>query len=587
MCCERHPVFHKKGFRMPHKQEQGPAKHKWLALVGLVVAMSAIVMDGTIMNVALPSVMRQMSLTATEGEWIVTIYSLVFCALLVTFGRIADSIGRKKTLILGLIVFSAGAVVGALANNYPALMVGRGIQGVGGALVLPTIMSTMNAIYTDKMRILAFALFGSLMSAMSAIGPWLGGMLVTYSTWRWVFWIDIPLSLVSAFFDVFAVPETYGEKMRGFDVLGFILSCIGFGCLIYGLIEGKTDGWWKPESGVSSWAGLSPVPWLLAVAVVAIVVFVLWDLHAVNKGRPYLMDFHLFKVGTFSLSISMQIIFRMGMVGLLFLVPQFLQNVLGMSAVNAGAITCIMGIASLIAGFLATPIVRATSTKFAVAAGMLIMMSGAIGLSFLLRETIDPNPWAIRGWLALFGFGMGIASAQLSAILMSGVPNKLGGQASSIQSTAFQTSAALGIGIIGSVFGALLWGELPAAMNNIQMPQQMRSSIENSIVVTQGDSIPIIEEDKEFQRMPEEWQKSFDTNVKSGFSKGLADTAFVTAGALGVTFLMSFALPGKKKLREEMARTRELDKEEGDPVLDDEPIAVDDAAAVKAAVDKA
>ena len=205
---------------MSQKQPQTLAKHKWLALCGLVVAMSVIMIDGTIMNVALPTIMRTMNLTATKAEWIVTIYSLVFCALLVTFGRIADSLGRKKTLIIGLLIFSVGAVIGALANNYSALMIARFVQGIGGALILPPIMSTMNEIYVGTMRIIAFAMFGSFISAMSAIGPYLGGLFVTYSTWRWVFWIDIPFSVVAAGFALFAVPETFGAHLDGFDIIG-------------------------------------------------------------------------------------------------------------------------------------------------------------------------------------------------------------------------------------------------------------------------------------------------------------------------------------------------------------------------------
>lgn len=546
---------------MAEKQTVVPAKHKWLALVGLVVAMSAIIMDGTIMNTALPDVMRDMHLSADSGEWIVTIYSLVFCSLLVTFGRIADSIGRKKTMLIGLLVFAAGSVIGAVAVNYGLLMVARFVQGVGGALILPTVVSTMNAIYTGSMRTVAFALFGSLLSAMSAIGPWLGGLLVTYATWRWVFWIDIPFSIVAAAFAMYAVPETFGAKMNGFDVPGFILSCIAFGSLVYGLIEGKTDGWWKPKAGIQAWWGLSPVAWFLMIAAVALTAFVLWDLHEVNAGKTFLMDFHLFKVGTFSLSITMQLLFRLGLVGLMFLLPQFLQNVLGMTALDSGATTCFVGIAALIAGAVTTPIVRATSTKFAVSFGLFMMIVGSVGLSALMRQTIDPSDWAIRGWLMFFGFGMGLASAQLSAILMSGIPNKSGGQASSIQSTGSQVSAALGVGVIGSILTALLWAELPAAMNNVRMPAEERTAIENSIVVTQGDSIPIIEKSEMFKAMPKEEQKNFDVNVKTGFSRAIADTILVTGITSAIPFLLSFALPGKKKLAEEMKRTQELNAE--------------------------
>lgn len=548
---------------MSQKQPQTLAKHKWLALCGLVVAMSVIMIDGTIMNVALPTIMRTMNLTATKAEWIVTIYSLVFCALLVTFGRIADSLGRKKTLIIGLLIFSVGAVIGALANNYSALMIARFVQGIGGALILPPIMSTMNEIYVGTMRIIAFAMFGSFISAMSAIGPYLGGLFVTYSTWRWVFWIDIPFSVVAAGFALFAVPETFGAHLDGFDIIGFITSCIGFGTLTFGLIEGKTDGWWYAKDGVTKWFGLSPIPWYFLIALITLTIFSFYELHAVNTQKQYLMDLHLFKVHSFRLSVIMQIIFRIGMVGLIFLLPQFLQNVLGMSAVDAGAVTCFMGLSALVAGAVAVPLVKLTSTKIVVSFGMILMAIGSGGLAALLHMTINPNPWAIRGWLMLFGLGLGLSSAQLSAILMNGIPNKLGGQASSIQSTASQISSALAIGVIGSILSAVLGGSMPAALNKVDMPATMRSAIQNSIIVTQGDSIPIIEESKEFTRMPRAWQKSFDNNVKSGFSEGISRTTYITSGIMVVTFLLSLGLPGKKKLHEEALRTQEINREQG------------------------
>lgn len=543
------------------QSSEAKPKSKWLSLVGLVVAISAVIMDGTIMNVALPSIMQVFNLNASNGEWIVSIYSLIFCALLVTSGRIADALGRKKLLIWGLVVFSLGSVLGAIAGKvggYPMLMGARVVQGIGGAMILPTIFSTMNAIYTGGMRIFAFALFGSLMSAMFGVGPWLGGLLVTYASWQWVFWIEIPLSAVSAVFVIFTIPDTYGEKFKGLDVLGLLLSIIGFGGLVYGLIEGKSMGWWLPAKKSDSWAGLSPVPWVLFIGALALAGFLFWQAFRVKKNSSYIMDLRVFRIHTFSLSIAVQIVFRTGLVGILFILPQFLQNVLAMSALQAGEITCCTGFASLVSGLLAAPLVKLTSTKAVIVWGMAIQALSLVGLFFLFRLSPNPGPWALRGWLIAYGFGLGLTSAQLSAILMSGVPNKWGGQASSIQSTAVQLASSLGVGIIASVFTAFLWTEIPAAVNNTGLSSAEKQSVTTSVISTQGASIPELE--KQMAARPD--ASKVDAHIKRGFENGIADTTLVSAAVLAVSFAMCLGFPGKKKLKKEREEVREEDEEE-------------------------
>ena len=270
-------------------------------------------------------------------------------------------------------------------------MTARVVQGIGGAMILPTIFSTMNAIYTGGMRIFAFALFGSLMSAMFGVGPWLGGLLVTYANWQWVFWIEIPLAAVSAIFVIFTIPNTYGEKFKGLDILGLILSIIGFGGLVYGLIEGKSMGWWFASKGSSTWLGLSIVPWILFIGIVALVFFILWENYRVKQGKSYIIDLNVFHIHTFSLSVAVQVVFRTGLIGILFILPQFLQNVLGMSALQAGEVTCCTGFASLISGLLAAPLVKLTSAKTVIVWGMAIQALSLVGIFFLFKTSFSPS----------------------------------------------------------------------------------------------------------------------------------------------------------------------------------------------------
>ena len=219
-------------------------KHKWMALLFLALSVSLIVIDGTIINVAIPSIMRGLHFTFTQAEWITTIYALVFSALLITTGRIADSVGRKKTLIIGIIVFLIGSIMASMSASIDSMLTVRFIQGIGGAIVLPTTLSAVNSIFTGKDRIIAFAVYGSVVTGMAAVGLLLGGYLTTYYTWPWVFWINIPIGILIILGFLFFIPDTYDEKMEGgFDFASFVLSTASLSAIVYGLVEGSNYGW--------------------------------------------------------------------------------------------------------------------------------------------------------------------------------------------------------------------------------------------------------------------------------------------------------------------------------------------------------
>ena len=222
-------------------------RRRWIALGILAVSLGLVVLDGTIVGVSLPVIIRDLHLSLTNAEWVNSLYSVVFAALLLTAGRLGDSFGRRKTLIVGIALFVLGSVLAALSTGAASLIASRAVQGVGGALILPSTLSTVNATFRGKDRAVAFGVWGAVMSGAAALGPLLGGLLTKYATWHWVFWVNVPIGLVLIVVALIFVDDTRGDRDHGADIIGPVLAAIGFGALVFGLIEGANLGWWKPE----------------------------------------------------------------------------------------------------------------------------------------------------------------------------------------------------------------------------------------------------------------------------------------------------------------------------------------------------
>lgn len=222
-------------------------RRKWITLAVLALGLSMVVLDGTIVAVSLPVIIAELQLNFSQAQWINSIYAVVLAALLITSGRLGDRLGRRRMFALGVVVFLLGSVLAARAHGAWPLIIGRIVQGIGAAGVMPGTLATMNAIFRGRDRIIAFAVWGSVISGVAAIGPLLGGWLTTYFTWPWIFLVNLPLGVLVLIGLALFVPETRMAKAApGLDVDGFLLSAAGFALLVFALIEGQTYGWWKP-----------------------------------------------------------------------------------------------------------------------------------------------------------------------------------------------------------------------------------------------------------------------------------------------------------------------------------------------------
>lgn len=426
-----------------------------MPFVGVGVAM--IIVDATIVNVAVPVIIRALHVSETGAEWLNSIYSLVFAALLITFGRLGDRWGRRRLFLGGTVVFVAASLVSATAASGGVLILGRALQGVGGAMILPATLATVNALFSGRERAIAFAIWGSTIGVFGALGPLLGGLLTTDLSWRWAFLVNLFIGVLVIAGILFVVPETSERSQRpGADLGGNALAVLGFAAVVFALIEGHTYGWWAQNTafqvGALRWpvGWPSPIPVIAAVGVLGLTAFVLLEAARRRRGQAVLVDVSLFSVRSFSAGLAAVLMVSLGEFGILFVLPLFLEGVLGYTALHTGVVLLAIALGSLLAGGATPGLAKGIGARGVARLGLAFEALGLAGLAAVISPSV--GAWAMVPWLGAYGVGLGMASAQLPGVILSEIPVAASGQASGIQSTNRQVGSAFGIAILGTIF---------------------------------------------------------------------------------------------------------------------------------------
>lgn len=469
------------------------SRRRWWGLVVLGIGVAMIVIDITIINVSLPTIITNLDLEVADAEWVNTAYSLVFATLLITLGRVGDMWGRKRLFLTGLAVFAVASFLAARSGDLSGLVVARALQGVGAAMILPATLSIVNVSFRGRARAIAFGIWGSIIGGMAAAGPLLGGWLTTEFSWRWAFYINVPLGLATLVAGVFLVEDARdrGAAREGFDLPGFVTITVGLFGLVLALIEGSRYGWWtlKRDLVLGSWVtaadGMSPVPIAFAVGIVGTVVFSLVERHRRSNQRPVLFDFSLFRLRGFRNGNILVTIVGLGEFGIVFVLPLFLQAVLRFSAFDTG----VLFLAIAAGGFLGGPMAATLAIRFGprqvVSLGMALEAAGMLGVVRLLdSEMVGSELWP---FLFVYGVGVGLASAQLTSVVLAEVPAAESGQASGMQSTFRQIGAAMGIALLGSIYVGALGSAADSQLAEIGgLTTGQRERIVNSTVDSAG-----------------------------------------------------------------------------------------------------
>ena len=447
-----------------------PTKREWIGLAVLSIGLGLIVIDGTIVSVALPTIINDLQLDLTEAQWVNSLYAVLLAALLLSTGSLADRLGRKRLFLFGIAVFMVGSLLAAGASDSTALIGARAVQAVGAAFIMPSSLSTVNAVFRGKYRAVAFGVWGAVIAGAAALGPLVGGALTQWASWHWIFLVNVPLGVAVIAAAIPTVPETRGEKkLPGLDIDGALLSAIALGCLVFAVIEGPTAGWWTPLSEVSlfgwTWPSqsISIVPVAFAISAIAIGLFILWERHRERVRRSALLDLHLFELRTFSWGNLTAATVAVGEFALLFVLPLYLVNALGLDAIGAGLVLAAMAVGAFLSGAAARHLAERYGATGTVLIGLLLEVAGVLVLA-LITQGNSPG-WLIAIPLTCYGLGLGLASAQLTGTVLRDVPVGISGQGSATQSTVRQVGSALGTAISGAVLSIALATTLPAAMD--------------------------------------------------------------------------------------------------------------------------
>lgn len=523
------------------------SNRRWFGLVAVSLAVATIIVDSTVVNVAVPSIVAEFDATSTDVLWIQESYTVVFAALLLTFGGLADALGRRRVLLVGVAVFTLASVGAALAPTTGALIAARLVQGVGGAMVLPTTLSLVNATFTGRERGIAFAVWGSTIGGMTAVGPVLGGWLTTDFSWRWAFGINVVLGAAIVVGTLLFVDESRQEGPVRIDGLGAALSAVTCGALVFGLVEGRELGWWTTRTRLSagSWTwshDLSPVPLSLLLALVAGTVFVLAQRRRTATGRSALLAVDLLRIPSFRNGNVVAMVVALGEFGLVLVIPLWLQNVLGYSAVQAGLV--LLGLA--VGAFAASGLAGATSGRLdplaVVRWGLVCEIAGIAGVGIVVSAD---TPWtAVVPFLVVYGFGVGLATAQLTSVVLRHVPVGDSGRASGTQSTARQLGSALGIAVVGTVLYTTVQSTLTATLDRAGVDASTARQVVDGVVGSSGGSIAALD-------------GATRTAAEVAFSDGTRVAAFTAAAFLAVGLACTRSLGDRRRsVTEEADLTR-------------------------------
>ncbi len=465
---------------------------RWLALSFLAMGVAMVMIDSTIVNVAIPAITADLHLQPTDIEWVNSIYSLTFAALLITAGKAGDVFGRRRMFITGGVVFLLASVIAARSQSGEVLIFGRFVQGIGGAIMIPASLSLVNTIFRGRDRAIAFAVWGATIGTVGAIGPLLGGWITTAFSWRWAFLINLPIAILMVIGSLTFVPESRDrDARRGIDLPGVLLSAVGLAAVVFGLIEGQRFGWWSAtgpaQIGPFTWTStvLSPVPIAITIGVLLLIAFVRIERARGRAGRVIVLDMSLFRIRSFRWGLLAGLVIMFGEFGILLTLPLFLQNVLGFSAVRSGATLAMVMVGALISAPASGGLTRRTNAIFTIRIGLILEAIAMIGLSFAYSP--QAVQWQFVPWLILFGIAVGFSTAQLQNAVLTHVPVEKGGQASGTSGTSRQLGTALGVAVLGAVLwmslGSLVTSGLSA---NPTISQEQASAVSHIVVGSSG-----------------------------------------------------------------------------------------------------
>lgn len=509
----------------------------WSVLPAILAGFFMIMVDTTIVNIAVPTLVSHFEATLTQVGWVNSAYLLTFAVLLLVTGRLGDAFGPRRVFIAGLFVFTLASLACGLSPSIGALIAARAVQGVGGALMTPQTMAIITRVFPPSQRGAALGLWGAVAGVATIAGPLVGGLLVETVGWEWIFYVNLPVGLIALFFALTRLPHLPTHS-RNFDWLGVALSVVGMFLLVFGIQEGQTFNWGEIRWGVTVWH-------LIAAGAIMLIVFGWWQL---RRGEDALLPMRLFSNRNFLLSNIAGASVSFAMIGIFFPFTLFLQEIMGLSPIRAAMISLpsslISGVISPFAGRLSDRI----SGKWVVAFGFaMFTISIAWTASWI---DADANVWRLMIPMALFGFGTGCVFSPLANLATAGLDARTAGAGAGAFNTNRQIGGVIGSAIIIATLTSRLSHAIPAAAVEAaaSLPAQYRDAFVQAFA-NAGSTVGGVSSDFPTPPgMPAEavaaLKAAAEQAVGHGFATAVSQTLFVAAAVMLVGLIAALSMRG-------------------------------------------
>ncbi|GAC1684379.1 MAG: DHA2 family efflux MFS transporter permease subunit [Candidatus Dormibacteraceae bacterium] len=411
----------------------------WLVLVVLTTGFFMIMLDTTIVNVAIPAMSAGLNTTLDQILWVLNSYILVYAVLLITAGRLGDLFGQRRLFAIGLGIFTFASALCGFAQDANQLILARILQGVGGALLTPQTLAILTTLFPPERRGAAFGIWAGVAGLATLAGPTLGGAIVTYVDWRWIFFVNVPIGIAALVATFAIIPDIRAGRRHGWDIVGTILATGGLFGVIFGLIEGERFNWGQIGSSVFN------IPEVIGAGALLLVAFVIWERY---QPEP-LVPLSLFEERNFAVANWMAAAIAFGMMSMFLPIVIYLQSVRDFSALTAGLTLAPMSLTSMVVAPFAGRMADRIGGKYILMTGILVFAVGFGMITFVAGPDSTWINFLVPAIIA--GIGMGMTFAPMTTVAMRNISPRMAGAASGVLNTTRQVGAAIGSAVVGAL----------------------------------------------------------------------------------------------------------------------------------------
>ncbi|HVT77501.1 MAG TPA: MFS transporter [Acidimicrobiales bacterium] len=464
----------------PGATDAPPDPKRWIALFVLSMSLFIIVLDNTIVNVAVPTIVRELHTSVSALQWVISGYALAFASLLISFGRVGDVIGRRKLFFIGALLFAGGSAFASVSHSALQLFIGESlIEGVGAAMMLPATLAIISATFQGRERGLAFAVWGAVAGGAGALGPYIGGILTSDYSWRWAFRVNVIIAPAAVLAAVFVVRESKDDRGGGIDIPGLIVVTLGLLGVVFGIIEAARYG---ALTAITSTRllGLSPVPWSILAGASFLAFFVVLEDARAEQVKPVIFDFRDLVHRGFRYGLINTLVLAMGEFGAFFILPIFMQASLHLSAIRTGTWLLPAGACAFGGGWVGGLLSRKYGPKYVITVGLFLEAAGIVGYAVAFGP--HTTFLSLLPALVLHGIGIGFATSQLTNVVLSDIPPQKAGSASGAAGMVRQVGTSLGIAVIGAILLSQAGSHIRHDLKSVPgLPPQAQASIVDNV----------------------------------------------------------------------------------------------------------